>query len=349
MKRKVYGSYVPCSHVAILAVFAEKHDINMRSILSQYNLSDKKVNTPNALMLADQYSKLLLTVDAAIQEQAKLKDFWFRFAQQLDFPAYGILGQALLSCENIQQAIEWLVKYYQVLSCGSELSCGIEGGYLSLNIHRPSKAGSRESIIRSEILVTTIVNGMRALLPDDGKFLKVEFDYKKPSYQAEYQDNFGRNCIFSAPQSRVLVAVQYLELPCPHANSVMLNILTQQLDQILDHLQGPKSVVTKVKTLIASIPGNYPAMNDVALQLGVSPRTLSRYLKDNDTTFQELVNQVKSQQASNYLQTTNISIEKVAALVGFSDSANFRRAFVAWTGMSPTHFRQNSAGVDVAK
>ncbi len=344
MQQKLYGYYVPCSHVAILAAFAGQHNIKMQPILSQYKLSSKKINTPDALMLAEQYSQLLLSVDMAAHDHAIQEDFWFSFARQLNFSAYGVLGQALLSCENFQQALALLVKYYQVLSCGSDLTCHHQDRFFSLNIHRQSAVGSRDSIIRSEILVTSIINGLRALLPDNAEKLRVEFDYKKPSYHALYPKNLTKNCIFSAPQSKILIPDQYLKQPCPHANPVMLDIFTQQLDQVLIQLQGPKSIAAKVRKLIATIPGAYPAVDDVAQQIGISSRTLSRYLKDNNTTFQALVNQVKCQQASHYLQSSNLSIEQIATQVGFGDSANFRRAFSGWTGMTPSQFRKQNKG-----
>jgi AraC-like DNA-binding protein len=72
----------------------------------------------------------------------------------------------------------------------------------------------------------------------------------------------------------------------------------------------------------------------------MSPRTLSRRLKGNNATFQFLVNEVKSQRATNYLQTTNLPIKEVSTLMGFNDCGSFRRAFTSWTGMVPSQFRK---------
>ena len=185
---------------------------------------------------------------------------------------------------------------------------------------------------------------MSVLLPDQGENLRFEFDYKKPNYHGYYQQYLNKNCVFSVKQSRILIPADYLNRVSPHANPVMLEILTKQLDQLLTDIQGPKLIAAQVRTLIAAIPGCYPKVESVAQQIGISPRTLSRRLNNNNTTFQSLVNDVKSQRASHYLKTTILSIEEVATLIGFNDSANFRRAFTVWTGMTPSQFRKNSSG-----
>jgi AraC-like DNA-binding protein len=338
MQENVYGFYVPCSHVAILAAYSQQYSIDIEPILAKYNLSITGINTPNAMMTAGQYTELLSDVDSAIKEH----DFWFCFAKQLGFASYGVLGQAMLSCHDLQQAIKLLVKYYQVLSCGSELTCDDVGDFLSINIYRQSAVESRGSIIRSELLVASIVNGMSALLPDQGKSLRFEFDYKKPHYHAIYHQYLNNNCVFSVKQSKLLIPTTYLKQACPHANPVMLKILTKQLDKLLADIQGPKYIAAQVRTLIAAIPGSYPKIEHVSKQMGISSRTLSRRLKDNNTNYQGLVNEVKHQRASNYLKTTMLSIEEIATLLGFNDSANFRRAFTIWTGMTPSQFRNEN-------
>jgi AraC-like DNA-binding protein len=87
-------------------------------------------------------------------------------------------------------------------------------------------------------------------------------------------------------------------------------------------LQKHQSVSAQVRTFIAGIPGHYPTVEQVAEQTGLSSRTLGRRLKKQGTSFQRLLNEVKTQRAINCLQTTQMSIEEVATQMGFSDSNN---------------------------
>ncbi|MFT6331526.1 MAG: AraC-like DNA-binding protein [Bermanella sp.] len=48
-----------------------------------------------------------------------------------------------------------------------------------------------------------------------------------------------------------------------------------------------------------------------------------------------------SQQAVAYLSDSHISVEAIAALLNYHDSANFRRAFKRWFQLSPDQYRQH--------
>jgi len=332
---QIYGHFVPCSHLAILVTFAEQCGIEMAPLLRKHGLSVESVSTPGARIAAAQYAQLLLDVDSLTDDAG----FWFRFGQQLDFTAYDVLGQVMLSCDTLRQAMHLLAKYYQLISCGSELVCVETDGSLSIHIYRQGDIEARASFIRSELLVSVIFNGILVALPDRGEKLRFEFDYRQPEYASLYYQYLNRNCVFSAPQSKIILPAEYLACPGLYPNPVMLKILVKQCDQLLDQLLGHRSISAQVRTQIAAIPGHYPTAISVAQKIGLSPRTLSRRLKAQGTTFQLLMNEVKTQRAVNYLQTTDLSIEEVATMVGFSDAANFRRAFVSWTGMLPSVYR----------
>jgi AraC-like DNA-binding protein len=46
------------------------------------------------------------------------------------------------------------------------------------------------------------------------------------------------------------------------------------------------------------------------------------------------------QLAVKYLRDTDMTGEDIAGAIGFSDAANFRRAFRRWTRESPSEFKQ---------
>jgi AraC-like DNA-binding protein len=44
--------------------------------------------------------------------------------------------------------------------------------------------------------------------------------------------------------------------------------------------------------------------------------------------------------AIEYLRKTSMTSEEIASRLGYSDAANFRHAFIRWTGKSPSDFRE---------
>ena len=89
------------------------------------------------------------------------------------------------------------------------------------------------------------------------------------------------------------------------------------------------------------MPCGYPAIEQVAEQMGSSVRTLQRRLLDSGITYSTLVEQVRHDLARRKLETTQLYVAEVARDLGFKDHSSFSRAFLRWTGMSPRAYRQS--------
>jgi AraC-like DNA-binding protein len=77
----------------------------------------------------------------------------------------------------------------------------------------------------------------------------------------------------------------------------------------------------------------------VAKRLEVSDRSLRRQLREQGISFRGLLDELRMQIALKYLRTTRLANEDIALALGFSDAANFRRAFRRWTNKSPSEIR----------
>jgi AraC-like DNA-binding protein len=120
----------------------------------------------------------------------------------------------------------------------------------------------------------------------------------------------------------------------------------QMLDALLPHLQVragavASSPVERARSAIADrLHGQRPTIHSIARNLAMSARALQRALKDNGTTYRQLLDQVRNDQAHAYLRSTSFSDGEIAFLLGFEDPNSFYRAFRTWNGMSPRQFRR---------
>jgi AraC-like DNA-binding protein len=60
--------------------------------------------------------------------------------------------------------------------------------------------------------------------------------------------------------------------------------------------------------------------------------------------YSDLVEEARKQMASDLLEDPRLSLESVAEKLGYSDVANFNRAFKRWTGLTPSGWRKNQRG-----
>ncbi|QIE43721.1 AraC family transcriptional regulator (plasmid) [Rhodobacteraceae bacterium SC52] len=71
----------------------------------------------------------------------------------------------------------------------------------------------------------------------------------------------------------------------------------------------------------------------------ISVRSLQRSLSQAGTTYSDVLNRVRDRKAREFLLQTDMPVTGIAYSLGYSDPANFTRAFVRRNGTPPQHFR----------
>ena len=100
--------------------------------------------------------------------------------------------------------------------------------------------------------------------------------------------------------------------------------------------------VDDVRMLIISRPGFFPGIDYVAEKLGLSDRTLRRRLKEEGSTYRKILDEIRFELAREYLADTQLPIDEIAVLLGYTEPGNFCHAFRRWGGQSPRSWRQNA-------
>ena len=96
----------------------------------------------------------------------------------------------------------------------------------------------------------------------------------------------------------------------------------------------------KLRKIILSSNGVFPSLESAAEILGMSGRTLRRRLSDEGSSYQVLLNEVRTQLAKELLHTGEKNITEIAFLLGFGDTSAFTKAFKKWTKMSPSEYKK---------
>jgi AraC-like DNA-binding protein len=73
--------------------------------------------------------------------------------------------------------------------------------------------------------------------------------------------------------------------------------------------------------------------------LGISVSTLSRRLRQENTSYLKLKSECRRDIAKQLLRREGLTMAEIAARLGFVDARSFRRAFTGWTGVLPSAFR----------
>ncbi|MBW2395509.1 MAG: helix-turn-helix domain-containing protein [Deltaproteobacteria bacterium] len=96
-----------------------------------------------------------------------------------------------------------------------------------------------------------------------------------------------------------------------------------------------------LRQALTPLLGEQPLRLELAAEIaGMSPRTLERRLADDSLTWRRLAEQILFDAATEMLRDPDRAIIEIACDLGYSDPANFSRAFRRWAGSPPSAYRE---------
>jgi len=174
---------------------------------------------------------------------------------------------------------------------------------------------------------------------------RVHVTHGDPGYRAEYERVFGVPVFFESDRNALFFDASWLDQRFPQQPRYVFGVLSERADALLKKLENSKSVRGQVESrLMPSLHTGEARIDSIAAQMGVSRWTLTRRLKEEGTTFAQVLDDLRREMALHYLSGKKVSVNEAAYLVGFSEAAAFSRAFKRWTGMSPKSARGQARG-----
>jgi len=327
----------PISYAAILTDIAVEHGADRAQLLASAGLAAADLTCADAQLNTQQFNTL---VNEAKQQTGQ-PALCLYFGEHLTLTSHGVLGYALMSCRNIQQALDLLIKYHRLLLNDISLSVtqGKEQVVLEYDHRRPSLIGHSEDC---ELFFAGLISSIKHLLHRPDFTCEVYLDYPAPSYVARYHELLGPAIYFDSGHCQVSFSAHWLELQPVFANPVMLTLYEQQCEQLLQRMEQGAGLEEKVRQYLVS-SRNFASLQQTAEHFNMSQRTFRRRLDEEGSAFQDILDKVRQQLAEAYLSDSSLSIQHTAELLGFHDVSNFRRAFIRWTGLSPTQYKRQKA------
>jgi AraC-like DNA-binding protein len=152
------------------------------------------------------------------------------------------------------------------------------------------------------------------------------------------------NCRIASNSSRAALVFkkEFMEKPVIRSYEELLKTLKSSPIALIP-LPRLASVSARIEMLFCrafSTRAPIPTLEQVAYRLAKSVSTLRRNLTRENTSFQQIKDQWRRQRAQELLSSTEMVIDDIATVLGFSGSSAFSRAFKEWTGLAPSYFRR---------
>ncbi len=250
---------------------------------------------------------------------------------------FGVISHALLQAENLETALQLLVRGQAVLSplLAPRLLMGPRWcGLYWLEVC----AAPEQQRFLVEMQHTAITAMCRWL---SGERLPWQFYFQgpRPTYYEQHEVHLGEGLHFNAQVDALLIDRSCLQRPWPRGSGLSRQLMQLELEQSLGEVADSAWLPALYDHLLLSLRAA-PALDDVAQAQGVSPATLKRRLQKHGSHFQAQLDLVRKHRALYLMQVKGWDNDAVADYLGFHDANNFRRSFKRWTGLTPQAARE---------
>jgi AraC-like DNA-binding protein len=320
---------------SLLKKLLQQRGIDISRLTSESGIALEGLDDQDTLLTFNQAEKIIMNALALSGEPG----LGLVLGEHESWQDWGMLGYAIFSCKSGWEAMEIASSYYQTSTSMTNLDISLEDEVFSFS-STPTHSVSDEI---HRFLLEEDFGGFTSFIREaqgnESNAMEVSFTYSEPDYVQQYHDFFRCPIIFDAPVSRVLMPASILDFHIKSYNPVAESMAIKLCDEILSQQNANRGLVNKVYLTLLKNPDKFLSVEEVAQELGMSERNLRRMLKELNTSYRDILNDVRKEIAIRYLQGSDLSMEHIAELVGFSDSSSFYRSFKKWTGRAPTSYR----------
>ncbi|MBT6264285.1 MAG: helix-turn-helix domain-containing protein [Halieaceae bacterium] len=296
-------------------------------------------STPNSAHPAfNGFDSVILLMTAI--ELTKDSSFAIRLGRSVDITSYGTLGFALMTCANLRESILLLLRYGKAFSLPQWEAHEHKGGLL-LRLGVLSTAPEHIRPVTELCFAQLSVTGS-SLYRGQIQGAELQFAFPKPAHSASYKFALNVDVAFDCQYSQLYLPAHALDTPVRTSDPSQYVVFHQQCEEMLRGLGRAEKITSEVRRLLIQSAGQFPSIAGVADSLYMSERTLRRHLSRESNTFRSILEEVRNLLASEYLTKTDLAVGEIAHLLEYSETVNFRRAFLRWRGMTPSAYRQQT-------
>ncbi|MEH6549930.1 MAG: helix-turn-helix domain-containing protein [Pseudomonadales bacterium] len=170
---------------------------------------------------------------------------------------------------------------------------------------------------------------------------KAHFSYPEPVDTTALREVFGDQLVFEQEISCLYFDRKVLNYPLIPQDHSLNSELGNHFSHLFDNASQQDPFSTALRQSIARLLAQGDtSIDSVANRLNVSRRTLQRRLADRDTSFMQVLQEVRVELARRYLADQRLAITEIAYLLAYADQGSFSSAFKTWYGKTPSEYRQ---------
>jgi AraC-like DNA-binding protein len=309
--------------------------VAVEPILQKAGITVRQIKDPRArIAVKDQIELLDL-----IAERLGDEFLGIRLAQKIDLRELGFLYYVLASSQSVGEALKRAARYSKLQNEGVAIRYR-QGKVINLSLEYvgvPRRA-DRHQI---EFIVTIILRICRHLAGREIMPITVGFVHRRARLPDDLRLLFGTDVAFNNQTDEIEFAGMMASMDVVSADPYLNSLLVQYYDDVLAsrHVRSSPWRLKVENAAAPLLPHGQAQIGEIARQLGVSRRTLSRRLAAEGQSFGKILDSLRFELAKRYLHEQDLPLSEISWLLGYRETAALNHAFKRWSGKTPTQAR----------
>jgi AraC-like DNA-binding protein len=315
---------------------ARRAGIELKPLLKKAGLTDQQIKDRGARVAVQHQIQFLNGVANALGDEF----LGFHLAQLPDLRELGLLFYVAASSETLGDALQRAARYSSIVNEGVSLKC-FKGGDIRMvfeyvGVARHSDRHQIEFLMTALIRLCRQLSGLR-LTPS-----RARITHRRSNQgRSELAAYFGRNITFGARADELTFGERIKDMTVTSADPYLNELLVANCEQALSHRPTNRGAFRAAveNAIVPLLPHGKVLALQIATRLGLSQRTSARRLALEGVTYSEVLASLRGDLARQYLSDPDLSISRIAWLLGYQEVSAFTHAFKRWSGKTPREAR----------
>jgi AraC-like DNA-binding protein len=316
----------------------ERFGVPAADLLREAGLTEEGLRDPDARIPLTALARLWRAASTRVADPL----LGLRLGSEARARDFGLVGYTLVYSNTLAAALRRLSRYDRILSDALMVQLETSDGttWVRLDV-QPALRAFRPA---ADARLAALLSICREIAATSITPVAVQFPYRKPADVREYERFFQAPLEFGALATAFALDSADLNRPVALSDDALTGYLDQLASQVLKELETERTVADQVRRVLwRELSERVPEISRVARALALTPRTLQRRLREENTTFSGVLEQLRRDMAPELLRDGRMAVAEVAFLLGYEDASSFHRAFRRWFGSSARVFRRQAS------
>lgn len=317
--------------------------VPIEPVVRDLALSQNVFTDPNSVLT---FSKASIVLERCVALTG-CPHFGLLLGSRTDHRILSIAGQWMATAPDLGSAMSGFVSLQHSNSRGASSFLHSKGDAIMFGYG----IYDRDVVARDQVYTVAMMTGLNAirnLTGRDDRLLAVHLPFRQPVDVGPFVTHFRAPLLFNQINCGLVLHRDCLgDLintgPRVHFDHWLRRALNNA--PVSSKIWTPRALHA-LRPMMMIGQARAPAVAD---QLGISTRSLNRYLEQEGTTFQTLLDEVRFSTACELLALTDLSIAEVSDALVFANHSALVGAFHRWSGMTPSEWRRRGRRAGAAK